>query len=262
MPRSARASGRSSGPCPAAGAERAGPPALAGALLVLWGALAGCRGGGGQAGTGAFRDAGPIPDGAVIVDAAEPEADPTIFALCAPNPPAGPATLYTGDGGCTATIAHHPVEGCAHVACPQAVSYATVPPSSGDHYPYWPDFRTYTGPVPWGNLVHALEHGAVVISYNCPEGCPDEVAAAQAFIDALPADPLCSGADPRRVILVPDPTLPAPDVRFAASAWTWTLRASCFLEDAFAAFVRDHYGQGREALCGELHLEGAALCGP
>ena len=62
----------------------------------------------------------------------------------------------------------------------------TKPPSSGNHYPIWPDYQTYDKPVPWGHLMHAMEHGAVIIVYNCPGGCPDEVAAAQAIIDQPP----------------------------------------------------------------------------
>jgi hypothetical protein len=161
------------------------------------------------------------------------------------------------DGGsCQAVIEAHAEEGFTHVACAPAPTYRTAPPSSGNHYPVWADFHSYDAPVPWGHLVHDLEHGAVVIVYNCPGGCPDEVAAAQAFIDALPSDPLCTAPDVRRVILAPDPTL---DVRWGASAWTWTLRADCFLADAFTAFLRDHYDHGREALCGEVH---PTFCAP
>ena len=92
--------------------------------------------------------------------------------------------------------------------------------------------------------MHGLEHGAVEIVYNCgSEGCPDEVARAQAFIDGLPLDsPGCPST--RRVILAPDPTLP---VRWAATAWTWTLRADCFDETAFNQFYVDHYDHARKA---------------
>jgi hypothetical protein len=100
-------------------------------------------------------------------------------------------------------------------------------------------------PVPWGNLVPALEHGAVVIVYNCggDTACQDDIGRAQAFIDALPPDPDCPG---HRVILAPDPTLP---VRWAASAWTWTLQADCFDLTSFTQFYADHYGHGREVVC-------------
>jgi hypothetical protein len=108
----------------------------------------------------------------------------------------------------------------------------------------WAAYQTYPSPVPWGNLVHNLEHGAVVVVYNCPTGCADEVARAQAWIDALPADPDCPGS--HRIIMAPDPTL---TVRWAATAWQWTLRADCFDESAFTQFYSAHYGAGREVVC-------------
>jgi uncharacterized protein DUF3105 len=158
--------------------------------------------------------------------------------------------VETDGGACSWEIAQHPNEGAFHVDCLPVPTYGTKPPSSGNHYPIWADFKTYTTPVPWGHLVHSLEHGAIVIVYNCPEGCPDEVAAAQAMLDALPTDPICTAPTKHRAILAPDPTL---DVRWAASAWTWTLRASCFDAPTFHDFATAHYGMGGEDLCIELH---------
>jgi len=182
---------------------------------------------------------------------------------------AGGADTGVGDvveidgGACMATIAKHPNEGATHVDCLPVPTYGTNPPSSGNHYMIWADYKTYPTPVPWGHLVHSLEHGAIVIVYNCPgpDGCPAEVARAQAMIDGLPypLDPAdvdvaggtaCASDTKGRIILAPDPTL---DVRWAASAWTWTLRASCFDEATFSAFARAHYAQGSENFCIELH---------
>lgn len=142
-------------------------------------------------------------------------------------------------------VAEHPSEGANHVVVCSPVCYGTIPPSSGNHYPVWPVYQTYAEPVPWGFLVHGLEHGAVEVIYNCPAGCPDEVAAAQAWIDALPIDANCQM--PPRVILAPDPTQ---DVRWAATAWTWTLRADAFDPVAFQAFFDAHYDHGPEVICG------------
>jgi hypothetical protein len=103
--------------------------------------------------------------------------------------------------------------------------------------------------------VHSLEHGAVVITYNCPGGCTAEVAAAQSFVDGLPAD---CGLMARRVILTPDPDL---DVRFAASAWGFTLRANCFDRNAFADFFNAHYDHAPESICGG-GTDPTELCGP
>jgi hypothetical protein len=105
--------------------------------------------------------------------------------------------------------------------------------------------------IPEGFWVHNLEHGAIVFSYNCPSGCASDVAAAQAVIDGLQSDSACDPAagDARvRMVMTPDPNL---DVKFAASAWGWTLRADCFDPDTFGAFISAHYAQGREAVCGD-----------
>jgi hypothetical protein len=169
---------------------------------------------------------------------------------------AGTGAAGTGVTACTPVAAQHPDEGAFHVACTPVPTYGTKPPSSGNHYAIWADYKTYDKPVPWGHLMHSMEHGAVVIVYNCPSGCPTEVAAAQAMIDTLPLDAGCTAPTKRRVILAPDPTL---DVRWAASAWTWTLRASCFDAPAFKKFATDHYAKTAENFCDELHEPLCAL---
>ena len=152
-------------------------------------------------------------------------------------------------GSCKAVTQQHAIEGETHVAICSYVDYRTLPPSSGDHYPIWAAYMTYDKPVPEGYWVHNLEHGGIVLSYNCgAAGCAADVAAAQRMINAYPADPLCAADGVKnRLLMTPDPRL---DVRFAASAWGWTLRANCFDADAFLAFVKAHYGQGAEVICG------------
>lgn len=160
-----------------------------------------------------------------------------------------PASEPTGP--CNATVEPHPIEGFTHVAVCSHVTYSTKPPSSGDHYPIWAAYRSYSTTIPEGFWVHDLEHGAVVLSYNCPGGCASDVNAAESWIAGLSDDPLCnpSAGDPRlRVIMTPDPNL---DVKFAASAWGWTLRADCFDPVAFGSFAQAHYGHGPEALCAQ-----------
>jgi len=143
-----------------------------------------------------------------------------------------------GAGGtCNAVVAEQVNGGHIHVSSCSDVTYASNPPSSGNHYPTWAKFKAYSAPVPWGFLVHSLEHGAVVMVYNCPEGCADEVAQAQSLMDGLAPDANCAGAK-MKIILAPDPTL---DVRWAASAWTWTLRAPCLDRQSFTSFIADHY---------------------
>jgi hypothetical protein len=135
-----------------------------------------------------------------------------------------------------------------HVAECSPITYPDDPPAGGNHYPVWAAFQTFSFPVPRGFWVHDLEHGAVVFSYNCADGCTDEVASVQALIDALPSDPLCSGDPARRVVLTPDPLLTA---RWGVSAWGHTLRADCVDTDRFTQFYLDYFGQGPEVLCAQ-----------
>jgi hypothetical protein len=133
-----------------------------------------------------------------------------------------------------------------HVAVCSAVNYRNDPPAGGDHYPVWAAYQSYSFPVPRGFWVHDLEHGGVVYSYNCPDGCAGEVADVQAMIDALPVDDTCSADEAHRVILTPDPLL---DARWGVSAWGHTLRADCVDDDQFRQFYMDHFGQGPEIVC-------------
>jgi Protein of unknown function (DUF3105) len=195
-------------------------------------------------------------DGAAdLLDGAADSPDDAAFFDATPSPPMGP---------CGAVVQQRAIEGFAHVPVCSHVTYQSKPPSSGDHYPIWAAYRSYSSAIPEGFWVHDLEHGAVVFSYNCPSGCAADVAAAQSFLDGLPADPICdpdAGDPPVRMVMTPDPSL---GVRFAASSWGWTLRANCFDPVAFGTFVQDHYGQGREFLCSQgedLSLGVAPECG-
>jgi hypothetical protein len=85
-----------------------------------------------------------------------------------------------------------------------------------------------------------LEHGGVVVVYNCPAGCPDELAQARAMIAALPARAGCTRAD---AVLAPDPSL---ETKWAAAAWRRTLTAPCYLPDVFAQFAQANLSKGPE----------------
>jgi len=229
---------RSTGPWPAAAASGAGRLLIAAASALAL--AAGC-------GRSSIDLGGGGWDAAYDVTAQEP--GPV-------DASANSDALVVDGGSCTSVIESHADEGATHIPCTSPAVYMTNPPSSGNHYPIWAAYQTYTSPVPWGNLVHCLEHGAIVIVYNCPGGCTDEVARAQAWIDALPADPSCGT---NRIVLAPDPSL---DVRWGASAWTWTLRSDCFDELSFTEFFDQHYNMGRELVCGGGANTPQTLCPP
>ncbi len=59
--------------------------------------------------------------------------------------------------------------GREHVTAEQVASttYNSNPPSSGPHLPTWVKPGVYDKPQSEGELIHSLEHGYVIISYNC-----------------------------------------------------------------------------------------------
>jgi hypothetical protein len=173
------------------------------------------------------------------------------------------ATSVAGAGACEAETKQQALAGGVHVVACSEIAYATNPPSSGEHYGTWADFGEYDFALPRGYWVHNLEHGAVVVTYHCPDGCYDELAAARAWLAALAPDSACPSGPPR-VLLVPDPEL---DVRWAASSWGFTLRSGCFDAAAFSEFYQAHAGQlpaPEWMLCGagvDFRADGSNTCG-
>jgi hypothetical protein len=89
------------------------------------------------------------------------------------------------------------------------------PPTGGLHYVSPATCRAATSAVPRCNWIHNLEHGHVVLAYNCPSGCPDVVAA----LDALRREVPTGTNGVRRALLTPDPQLPQ---RVGAVVWGWS----------------------------------------
>lgn len=156
-------------------------------------------------------------------------------------------------------VVTHPAPGCdvttgdaddttaGHRTACEPLTYDTEPPCHGDHYGIWANFGTYAAPVPWPFLVHDMEHGGVVLAYRPGPAIPDAATKLQAFVDAYPADAMCTSQPWRtRLIVVPDPTL---DVPVAAAAWRHVYRATCWDEASLRAFVDAHYAMAPEDFC-------------
>ena len=82
--------------------------------------------------------------------------------------------------------------------------YGMNPPAGGNHNQAWLNCGVYTEPQQNENAVHALEHGAVWVTYDPDALSEDEVTTLQ---DSIPST---------YMLLTPYPDLPAPVV---ASAW-------------------------------------------
>jgi hypothetical protein len=108
-----------------------------------------------------------------------------------------------------------------------AVTYAQTPPAGGEHDPVWLNCGVYTAPVRNENAVHAMEHGAVWVTYR-----PDLPAADVSALEAALPDTY--------TVLSPYEGLPAPVV---ASAWGKQIQHTGANDPRLAAFVKA-YRQG------------------
>jgi hypothetical protein len=149
---------------------------------------------------------------------------------------------------CGTAIVEFPTIASPHIPVCSPISYDTNPPTSGPHYPIWAAYQTYTEPVPRGFYVHDLEHGGIVIAYNCPSGCDAELAQLASFLDARSPDPTCTPPVKFRVVVTPDPLIPTP---FAAAAWGWALTSQCFDFAALGPFMDAHYRMAPEDFCSD-----------
>lgn len=54
-----------------------------------------------------------------------------------------------------------------HVLDIADIAYTSKPPTSGPHFAIWAKRGVYTELISDGYLIHSLEHGYIIISYNC-----------------------------------------------------------------------------------------------
>lgn len=170
-------------------------------------------------------------------------------------PPIAPAT------SCEVRISRESRSDNAHAMPCSPLEFPYVPPVQGRHYSVWADFGVYEAPVPWGFLVHSMEHGAIVITYACGDACPEVRSALEALIRDYPVDPRCDGHPlGKRMILAPAADLP---YAIGVSAWQHQYVASCLDLPSLRAFVDAHYARGPENTCsGGADYSASGWCAP
>jgi hypothetical protein len=160
--------------------------------------------------------------------------------------------------GCSPAVEKVPDEGNMHVAFGTPVQYQHNPPASGPHWPIPQAWGVYTGVVPREWWVHNLEHGGIVLLYNCPrpddggasndggqppDACPNEIAAmGQLYAQQPPVDYYDTISE-TKMLVTPDPLLPT---RFAAVAWDWDWTSDTFDLAAVKCFIDARYNRGPE----------------
>lgn len=142
----------------------------------------------------------------------------------------------SGEDALLQDVERFPSEGTAHVATGAEVDYATSPPTSGPHYgsPAEPGF--YTEAPPAGNLVHSLEHGAVVVYYDPTAITPEAEESLRAF--ARNHDDTWAA-----VIVVPNDD---PESAYVLTAWRTMLRTDDYDAEQVHAFLGEYLGRGPE----------------
>lgn len=132
-----------------------------------------------------------------------------------------------GEGFCS--------EGGVHVDIGSTIEWGNEPPHSGDHFPAWETPGEHAEVVDRGFWVHNLEHGWIVLVYNCPEGCDAELDQLRAVIDARPD---------LDILMTEDPLLEGS--KFAAISWTWVHAFDEPVMDELLCFVDQHYDNSPE----------------
>ncbi|MEO7275751.1 MAG: DUF3105 domain-containing protein [Vicinamibacterales bacterium] len=117
------------------------------------------------------------------------------------------------------TTAHYPA--AQHVA--GAITYRESPPLGGPHHVVWQNCGIYRVPLHNEHAVHALEHGAIWITYR-----PD--------LATMEIQRLQAAATDDYMLLSPYPGLPAPVV---VSAWNNQLQLTGADDPRLARFIRD-----------------------
>ncbi len=135
-----------------------------------------------------------------------------------------------------------PVEKAEHVPDGTVISYRTRPPTSGAHYDApSPSYGMAEQEVPPGNWVHNLEHGAIVLLYNCPSGCPDLVAQIKDLYASLPRGR--NGRLGGRLLAVKYADM---DHKLAVAAWGRLLELDDFDPDQIRKFYDAYIDRGPE----------------
>ena len=90
--------------------------------------------------------------------------------------------------------------------------------------------------------MHNLEHGGVVLLYDCPTGCADDQSKIRDFIANAPKDASCGEV---KIVAV---DYPVPGQRFALVAWGWRQFIDTWDSRTAEPFYEAHINHGPELI--------------
>lgn len=140
-------------------------------------------------------------------------------------------TRPDGGVGASGSVQTVPIQGQAHIQRGAShPPYNSKPPTSGWHYG---DAVAPAGvsanPIPNEVQVHNLEHGEIMVQYDCPEGCQDMITQLEGIVRSYRS----------KVILAPYPGL---DRRIALTAWG----KIAFLDAVDEPFIRRFIAENKD----------------
>jgi hypothetical protein len=137
-------------------------------------------------------------------------------------------------------VTREPGQSRTHVSAGTDVDYQHMPPSGGPHYDDWVTGGFYEpGERPrLGELVHSLEHGAVVVWYDPDELTPEAE-------ESLRAWGRSHQDDFGSVIAVPTP-VEDPEAAYVLTAWERRLTMDEYEVETVRAIAAEYLGRGPE----------------
>ncbi len=131
--------------------------------------------------------------------------------------------------------------GRKHVPETETITYNSTPPTSGSHYDTPAAWGIHLQPPKDEALVHNLEHGGIVISYNPNQVKGKDLKDLRSQVREL------SKTNPR-LVLTPRPGLDTP---IALTAWTYLQTLDRYDPAAVQAFYEAHIARGPECQQGQ-----------
>lgn len=154
---------------------------------------------------------------------------PAIEATASGNPSAAPTEYAVPD------------EGRYHIEFGQTAKYDHFPPSSGLHYGKILNWGFYNEAIPPEYWVHSLEHGGIVILYNCASSCKDTEDAIWQVVQKAPPEDQFNEV---KILVTPNSQI---DHKVVALAWDTELDLDEANYDILLDFYNRHVNQGPEA---------------
>ncbi|RIK39982.1 MAG: hypothetical protein DCC58_14525 [Chloroflexi bacterium] len=127
----------------------------------------------------------------------------------------------------------------------RVTNYRSNPPTSGDHYPSTARWGISDVPLQDEFMVHNLEHGGIIIQYDCPEGCPEVVQQLTEIVSPYPV----------KLILAPRENM---DHMIAVTAWSRLLTLDEVNVEQIQAFIDAYIDRGPEKIQSETDALRAA----